>query len=1289
MIQAAFLFQFPPLATPGQQPQMLLVACFSLFAVLLALHAFRVQPLPAFAGLALQQLLTFFYHAALLAALLWSWPIAALALNTDWSSGAFFFLLSIHWLSLALFSPRALPAPRAGSFFGRWLLFALISFAVLCGAGLLENYVRGSFTFAPNFYHLLRQISAGFSAGILLVTALILAYRNLRSRQAVWFWLFSGALLAALAIIVRYQLPAAHLLQIGALSLSSIFIILGLLADRARFLNFESELRRNLMDTAAQWETQARQLIAVLAHGSEAIVHLDLDERITFANPAFVQLSAARAEDLSGQSLQSVLPRHFYDALIPALQEARRERAARMDLHFRIGEEEKVMQVAHAPLFNERQKVQGVHLGLMDVKRYYSAERMRSGEIAEKSRDLRMFQRGVENATEAIAITNAQYQVLYANDAFVRTTSLARHEIVERDLKEYRKEQFYPWDEIKRRLAQNKPWRGEVSYSGTDGRTHASDLSVLPIEDAEESFVRYLWIERDITQAIAERTQELERRVQQLSKLVEISEAIRLNTGLEEIMHSVAEAIHALGWQRVAIFCSRGNEQFELVSSAGFGENESALPRKFRKLAYADFAPYLLETFRLSSSFFIDSRKLSEKRPYFMPRELQVFEVGEWREHDCLLVPIRSRDRYDGMIAVFSPHNGRHPQQQQARELEIFADDAAAIAIANSRSMSTHASNEHQVRTLNRIGNTFRAAGTLQQVLCEIAGILAEAMAQPVVIAMRTTPAVQNRLPSNGNPGAGPIWLAAAAHFSRKSKSESAGRLLTISVGSGILLAQLCKTAVENEIRTSELAGEDLHELLKSPRARSGNARCRAQLAALHSRQENFGCIFWLPGESQGEWEEERLGFARDLATQAALTIDNARLILQTEEKAHALEHANQHIADFLASVSHELRTPLHAILQFSEIMLSEKPGGLNHEQKHQIEIVQRSGKNLLKLINDILDLGKIEAGKMEASWQAFNALEMIRETVAAIRPLALDKGLNVQLRLPSALPENIVSDRYMLARVLTNLLGNAVKFTDSGEVTVTAEYQNRVLTIGVRDTGKGIPAHRLQEIFEPFRQLESGEARKYGGTGLGLAISQKLMGILGGQIEVQSEKGKGSVFKIKLPVRELSKAEQKARRQKGEAPLEKAENRPSRQGIFSKWLSSGKKKNFSILVVEDDENTRYAMEFILEDAGYQVKFAENGEKALLAAQHDRPDMILMDIMMPNLDGYQVARLLKAQKQLQHIPLVALTARAMKGDREKALAAGYDDYLTKPFEKKDILAVIARWLEERVESKAS
>lgn len=494
-----------------------------------------------------------------------------------------------------------------------------------------------------------------------------------------------------------------------------------------------------------------------------------------------------------------------------------------------------------------------------------------------------------------------------------------------------------------------------------------------------------------------------------------------------------------------------------------------------------------------------------------------------------------------------------------------------------------------------------------------------------------------------------------------------AKRNLVIEAEQEKVLQKLFACVAAEESKDWSYDREELAALLRLPYSREPQRSCPLKIFALRSRAQHFGFVAWPVPEDFKRWNAEQADFVRDLVAQATLTLDNMRLFLQTEERARALLRANSHTSEFLASVSHELRTPLHGILQFSEVLLRSK---LEKEQKQHVEIVQRSGKNLLALINDILDLSKVEAGKLEAVWEEFDLVALLRETLDTVQSLCNKRGLHLQRFFDPALPARFVSDAAILRRVLTNLLGNAEKFTEAGTIILSARVQGERLHISVKDTGIGMPKNRLKEIFEPFRQLESSEARKPSGTGLGLAISQRMMRILGGKIEVESEVGKGSKFTVTLPMRAPATFVKSATVKPAPAKAKPA----SKTGEQKKA-----ERDTLILVIDDDPNARLAMRFILEDEGYRVLFAENGEKALPLAQREQPNLILMDIMMPDLDGYQVARMLKSQKLLKNVPLIALTARAMKGDREKATAAGCDDYLTKPFETKEILEMIEKW----------
>ncbi|MCG3120629.1 MAG: Sensor histidine kinase RcsC [bacterium] len=1316
-----------------------IVAFLALFATALAERAYRMQSLPVLAGLSTAMFLTAIFLLA---------TIGHAVLGLTWVqklfSGEFFFYLfcfglSGLWFGAVISPSRLVEPPRSRRIFWRWQLAlgSTLSAILFFGAG------EGYSLFHVSLNAALRQIFAGIAAGVFMIAAGIVLYRWWRERVALWFWLMLASLIFSCGVSIFYFAAAVPLLAYAALGAAAFLVIIALFTDYVRFLRLESELRTGLLENTLKLEEENRRQAAILEFTREAVVHLDRDERVIYANPQFLQFiktvgpaapaggaskssvsdKTARRDQLEtvsahGQKFSSLLPRDFYEKLLPSVQEARRSRTSLIEIRYTSAGEEKFLQIFAASLQDKYDKFAGVHLSLLDLTTRQLAARSLEDVMAEKNKDLRIFQQGVESAMDAIVITDTDNKILYVNEAFERITGFARSEMIGRTPQFYREEaENGRWGEINRRLIQQKSWRGEITGRRKDGGEFVSDLSVIPVADADEKIIRYLWIERDITgrkdledrlrvQAeeleakIAEiarvkqnqaslqgRTGELQRRIDQLGKLMEIGEDIRLNVGLELIMQKVSEAVAALGWQCVLIFQRRSTENFQLVAQSGFTNRAAALLRPLQQIPYAELSPYLLERFRLSESFFIDSRQLAGGRPAFIPVSLEIATNGDWLANDALLVPIRSRDQLSGLIAVFSPADGFRPNLQQVRDLEILADDAA-IAIENSRLIALHQRNERQARVLADIGKAFRVAGTIEQVVTDIAGIGAQAFLWPCLVLVQ--PFGERRV------------LGALGVATAKSDRPKC-RLLEKNELSEALLTRFMTAAtadiVQIDLNHADLPASILDDIRKPKSAESVLAlkdndkpAGKIQLVSLRSRGRSIGVMAYLLPASAAATAFQLpndIDFATDIADRAALIIENARLFHETDEKAMALERANQLISEFLASVSHELRTPMHSILQFSEILLSEVPGKLNPEQKRQLAVVRRSGKNLLGLLNDILDLSKIEAGKMEAVIEEFSPAQIIREATDSIRPLCEQKKLALRVRAGENLPESFRSDRSILMRVLTNLLGNAIKFTDKGEIEVWARMRSNTFVISVRDTGAGIPAAKQKEIFEPFRQLENSETRRHGGTGLGLAISKRMLMILNGEIEVESEPGKGAKFTIQIPP---STAPARPAVRAGRSEKARAGNEPKSKNDESKAASKKRHKlplhfplgtrpkSPRILVIEDDENTRYAMQFILENAGYKVEFAEAGEKALLAAQHQRPDLILMDIMMPNMDGYQVARMLKAQKQLAHIPVVALTARAMKGDREKALAAGCNDYLTKPFESKDILGMLEKWL---------
>ena len=381
------------------------------------------------------------------------------------------------------------------------------------------------------------------------------------------------------------------------------------------------------------------------------------------------------------------------------------------------------------------------------------------------------------------------------------------------------------------------------------------------------------------------------------------------------------------------------------------------------------------------------------------------------------------------------------------------------------------------------------------------------------------------------------------------------------------------------------------------------------------------------------------------------------------KEKERA-EAADKLKSVFLANMSHEIRTPLNSIIGFTDLVLVNDE--LSEENRHYLQNSKESGNLLLSLINDILDLSKIEAGQLEIE-QIPCSLESVLNVVGASgRILIARKGRDIGLRqsYPLNISRYILNDPFRLEQIMTNLVGNAIKFTDKGfiEFGVTL-IEEETLEFYVRDTGMGIPEAKQTIIFEAFQQTDVSTTRKYGGTGLGLAITKKLVELLGGEIYVCSKAGEGSTFYFRIPYRPIV------------APVEVSE--AEAKTIETKTLST-------ILVAEDNFMNQKLVQTLLQKNGYVVVLAGDGRDAVSRYKTDPSiNLILMDIQMPHLDGLkaaQVIRNIEKEEGRKKVPIVALTAEAMKGDENKCLDAGCDSYLTKPLDKDLLLASIGKYI---------
>jgi PAS domain S-box-containing protein len=385
-------------------------------------------------------------------------------------------------------------------------------------------------------------------------------------------------------------------------------------------------------------------------------------------------------------------------------------------------------------------------------------------------------------------------------------------------------------------------------------------------------------------------------------------------------------------------------------------------------------------------------------------------------------------------------------------------------------------------------------------------------------------------------------------------------------------------------------------------------------------------------------------------------------------------EEANRSKSDFLANMSHEIRTPMNAILGFTDVLRRGfyKSEG---EMRRHLNTIHSSGKHLLELINDILDLAKVESGRMEVERIECAPHQIIQEVVEVLGVKAKEKGIGLEFECSGPVPEKVLTDAGRVRQIVTNLTGNAIKFTQSGLVKiiqgVRQEGGRAILTIDVVDTGLGIPEDKLESIFEPFTQAESSTTRRFGGTGLGLTISRKFARALGGDIVAHSVLGQGSVFSVTLDpgplarVRMLNPEEAMARSHEA-GPLESAawEFPPVR-----------------VLVVDDGEENRELVRLVLEEAGLSVSQAENGRVGVDKALAESPEVILMDMQMPVMDGFTATQLLR--KHGFKRPIVALTANAMKGFEQTILQAGCSHYLTKPIDIDLLLQTLAGLLNGR------
>jgi len=452
----------------------------------------------------------------------------------------------------------------------------------------------------------------------------------------------------------------------------------------------------------------------------------------------------------------------------------------------------------------------------------------------------------------------------------------------------------------------------------------------------------------------------------------------------------------------------------------------------------------------------------------------------------------------------------------------------------------------------------------------------------------------------------------------------------------------------------------DLREILEPQNIRS------VIVYPLFVRGNFFGFIGFDECVRNKQWTKTELELLRTVSGIIANTYERKIMELSLIDERDKANMANTAKSEFLANMSHEIRTPMNAILGFSEALYNK----LESEQhRKMLKSVLSSGNLLLSLLNDILDLSKIEAGKMDISLQPVDLKSVMSEIKLLFQEKAKQKGIEISLFIPEGVPQGFMLDEIRIKQVLFNLVGNAVKFTHKGFINISVDYkaehsESGTLVIEVEDSGIGIPSSQQEVIFESFRQQSGQSNRMYGGIGLGLAISRRLIEKMSGSISVRSEEGVGSVFKISMPVTVID----------------------TENGISLKLLDDYDDIIFEdahLLVVDDVKTNIETVENLIGTCKLRISSVNSGESALEYLKTATPDLILLDIRMPGLSGYEVAELIKADQRVSKIPLIAFTASVFSKDKITS-NKNFDDYLLKPITRRSLLALLAKFLEHKV-----
>jgi signal transduction histidine kinase/ActR/RegA family two-component response regulator len=690
----------------------------------------------------------------------------------------------------------------------------------------------------------------------------------------------------------------------------------------------------------------------------------------------------------------------------------------------------------------------------------------------------------------------------------------------------------------------------------------------------------------------------------------------------DAVMTTVAESARRLcQCQGVTIYLLHG-EEFELAAMVG-------LPPDFR--SYVAAHPLRRDRKTMSGRVALDRRieQVSDvlADPGYGRRDVQ--EIAGYRT--MIAAPLILDDEVVGAISLFRTKVEPFDERATAM-LQTFAAQAAAVV-----------RNLHLVRELQGRQRELARKVEQLQALNEVGEIVSSTLVLDEVLFKIILNAVRF---AECDGGSIMEYVEAERRFLARTTYPSSQELLSglrkIKIGlDETLVGRAAREGHPIGISDIALVDRDVHlELLYADGWRS-------VLAVPVLRDDQIIGVMVVRRKTPGDFSGEVMDFMETFAGQSALAVFNARLFRELERKSAQLEVASEHKSDFLASMSHELRTPLNAVIGFSEVLLERMFGDLNERQEEYLRDILNSGKHLLELLNEILDLSKVEAGRMELELSVFPVRGVIEDTIALVRERAALHGIALTLEIDPAL-DLIESDELRFKQVMLNLLSNAVKFTpDGGQIVVKAARTERRMTVTVSDNGMGVPAEEQERIFEAFHQGRRGPSREEG-TGLGLTLCRRIVALMGGVMTLQSEVGVGSTFGFTVPVLAANGSVE-------------PDNRDDADPV--------------VVVVDDDRRSLDLISAYLDGHGVRVVRAWDGNEGLDRIRRLQPVAALLDIRLPGIDGWEVLEALQADPETEEVPVVIVS---ILDERSRGLAAGAAEYLVKPVSRDDLLDALRR-----------